>query len=734
MYRLLAFLIAIVIFTIPASAEENSYVVNSKDPVSLSSDFLYYDRVKDLVYAKGNVEIEQNSEVLYADNAIFKRTEDIIYLEGNVVIRKADGSLYFSDSAKLRKSSKQGFAVNFSARMGKKTLLASKSAELVDDNTVVLEDLAISPCKICENNYIPYSPLWQFRANKATIDKENERIYYKDAKVDFLGVPIAYTPYLSSPTPGAKRKTGFLLPVFSHSSNSQGFAVGTPFYWNIAKNKDATITPVFSTKGGEILHGQFRHKIKQGDYQIDGSVAHVQDTTKTGAKIGNKKALKGHYQFRGDFEIDNPWNTGNLKVNSRRVFDTTKTYLERYKISSDQILNTDATYSTFFNRDSYIVRGLSFQDLRPSHNNKTTPHVLPGVDIHTEKKLNYVKGMKLHSNFNALNLFRTQGISYQRLSISEELKLPIKMPFGQRFTTSGYVRADGYNIEKKPITVKDTATKLNNNKEGNEGRIFPELRSEWNWPLYKRFSNNILIVEPVVQVMVAPVMTNLDKVGNEDSQAPEISASNLFSPNRYVGFDKVESGTRMNYGMRANMSFEHFRNINFIFGQSIRSHKDMNFDRNSGLDGYKSDYVGKITLQPDKNIFLNNSSRLDEDNFQPLRNEVNLDFVYPKWTLRITHLWIDRSLIPVGTKKYRQEVGLTGSYNFYNEWSVYGGLSSRLGKKISTDSTRITTTTYGIGYLGDCLHANFVVSRDYTKLKDLRPENSYTFNISVPMY
>jgi LPS-assembly protein len=202
--------------------------LSGDQPVHIQANQLYFDKLKDVAYAKGNVEIVQGNQILISDMATFYRTEDIIYLKGNVAIKREDGSVYFSDEAKLAKSSKVGIALNFKARMGKKTLLASKSAELIDDNTMEMEDMVVSPCKICESNYRSFFPLWQFRAKKATLDKEAERIYYKDAKIDVLGVPMFYTPYLSSPSPGAKRKSGFLFPELKHSSQTLGMGIKVP--------------------------------------------------------------------------------------------------------------------------------------------------------------------------------------------------------------------------------------------------------------------------------------------------------------------------------------------------------------------------------------------------------------------------------------------------------------------------------------------------------------------------
>jgi LPS-assembly protein len=708
-----------------------SLQLSGDQPVHIQANQLYFDRIKDVAYAKGNVEMVQGNQIMISDAATFYRNENIIYLNGNVAIKRDDGSVFFSDEAKLEKNSQVGIALNFKARIGKKTLLASKSAEIINDNIIEMEDAVVSPCKVCKSNYRSFFPLWQFRAKKATLDKEAERIYYKDAKIDVFGVPIFYTPYMSSPSPGAKRKSGFLFPHSQHSSESLGMGLKVPYYWNIAPNKDATITPMLSTKGGDILFSQFRHKLKNGDYELNGSIAHVQKNRKDGTKILNKKTLKGHYDLFGQFSFKNDWHTGNLHFKAKRIFDPNKTYLKKYKISSEQILNTDVSYNVFSNEDYYVTRALSFQDLRENHNNKTTPMALPILEAHVERGAGFWNAKSI-TDLNFLNLKRLQGESYQRFSFSQGLKVPFKMPYGHLFSSTALVRGDIYYVDKKPIIVTDTVTKLKNNKEGSDGRIYPELRNEWSLPLYNYVGGNMVIIEPVTQLMISPKMKDLDKVGNEDSQLPEISASNLFSPNRFVGFDKIESGTRLNYGIRGNISFEKFKNINAIFGQTYKNYKDEAFDRKSGLDGKRSDYVGKVTVQPDEHVFINDAFRLKAKNAQPMRNEVNVELKYPVWNITLSHFWLNKELIDI--KKYKQEIGVSGSYNLYREWWVEGGINSRLGKKINDGQSKITTSSAGLKFQADCLYAGFVVSRNHIKLKDLKPENTYTFVITIPTY
>ena len=69
-----------------------------------------------------------------------------------------------------------------------------------------------------------------------------------NATVVFKGVPVLYSPYLDFSLSG-RRKTGLLPPTIG-STGQSGFEYTQPFYWNIAPNMDATLTPKIFTKRG----------------------------------------------------------------------------------------------------------------------------------------------------------------------------------------------------------------------------------------------------------------------------------------------------------------------------------------------------------------------------------------------------------------------------------------------------------------------------------------------------
>ena len=98
---------------------------------------------------------------------------------------------------------------------------------------------------------------WFLRVRELDVDSVRNVGMAYNSTVFFLGAPILYLPYMSFPLDN-KRRSGFLAPTFG-SSGQSGFEASLPYYWNIAPNLDATLTPKVFTKRGVQLGGEFRY-------------------------------------------------------------------------------------------------------------------------------------------------------------------------------------------------------------------------------------------------------------------------------------------------------------------------------------------------------------------------------------------------------------------------------------------------------------------------------------------
>lgn len=123
-----------------------------------------------------------------------------------------------------------------------------------------LEDFDFTTCD-------PDDPDWQLKARQVRLDLDRGQGVARHARLEFKGVPILYSPWLSFPL-GDERQSGFLFPQFGFSSDD-GFDFRLPWYWNIAPNRDATFTGRWIQDRGGMLASEFRFLTPRQRGQID---------------------------------------------------------------------------------------------------------------------------------------------------------------------------------------------------------------------------------------------------------------------------------------------------------------------------------------------------------------------------------------------------------------------------------------------------------------------------------
>jgi len=124
------------------------------------------------------------------------------------------------------------------------------------------QELRLTPQGVLDLNKVTFTncPVgdnaWELRANEITLDTKNKIGTGRGAKIDFMGVPVLYLPWISFPLSN-DRKSGFLFPSIGNTS-SGGLQLSVPYYWNIAPNLDFTFEPTEFTRRGIDLGGDLR--------------------------------------------------------------------------------------------------------------------------------------------------------------------------------------------------------------------------------------------------------------------------------------------------------------------------------------------------------------------------------------------------------------------------------------------------------------------------------------------
>ncbi len=119
---------------------------------------------------------------------------------------------------------------------------------------------------------------WHIAAADVTLDPNTRQGTARHASLWFKGVPLLYSPWFRFPL-GSERMTGFLAPSVGSSSKS-GAEVAVPFYWNIAPQFDATLTPRWLERRGGQLQSEWRWLGPLGRWELDN--AYLPDDDQTG--------------------------------------------------------------------------------------------------------------------------------------------------------------------------------------------------------------------------------------------------------------------------------------------------------------------------------------------------------------------------------------------------------------------------------------------------------------------
>lgn len=672
-------------------------------PVLLDAEKMEYDQKEAIVTATGKVEILQGDYILLADSLTYNQNTNSVKAKGNVAVLEPAGNVYFAQEVELKKDLQEGVIDNFQARLSDNSLFAAREARKESASVTKLKKAVYSPCKICPSPEGEADPLWQIKADKVKIDEKKQEVTYRNAFFEVYGVPVIYTPYFSHPTPGADNKSGFLVPEYSQSSNL-GAKLITPYYYSIAPDKDFTLTPIFTSDEGLVLAGEYRQLFESGDLHVEGSITRPDRRDALGNVIDGTET-RGHIRGRGTFALNEDWNWG-FDVNR----STDDTYLRRYDFGSEDSLTSRIYTEGIRGRAHAIVQSLAFQGLNVNDSPGRTPLIAPLAEASYETDPGFM-GSRFTFLANSLVLLREIGSESRRLSFTGGWVAPLITGSGHIFKLATSLRSDLYSVND--VTRRDATT-----FDGFTGRVVPEAELSWRYPLIKRMGEQSVVIEPLVSLALSPNGGNSDKIPNEDNQSLEFSDANIFYANRYPGYDVVESGPRINYGLRAQWQWGLNKDVQFTFGQTYHATRDRLYPFSDGDFNHYSDYVGRVGIDYAP-LNLTYRFKLDKDTLAARRHELNAQYSWNPLSLGINY--IDVKNDPVLNDK--EEILGSVGYNFKEHWTL-----SLTGRRDLSGQETVSTGA-SLMYQNECIGVIADVNRSSIRDRDIKPDTSFTVRV-----
>ncbi len=204
---------------------------------------------------EGNASLRKQGLTVRAQRIEYDQSQDRLKAQGDVKITR-DGNVFEGPALNLQADSFQGkfLQPSYSLLKGGGHGEASE-IEFIDAQRAIVRNATYTTCaRVPGPSWLPE---WVLKAASLQVNEEDNTIQAKDLQLRFKDVPILAAPSLTFPLNSA-RQSGLLAPLIGIDTVS-GIEVSSPYYWNIAPNRDATLTTTVMSKRGVALDSEFRY-------------------------------------------------------------------------------------------------------------------------------------------------------------------------------------------------------------------------------------------------------------------------------------------------------------------------------------------------------------------------------------------------------------------------------------------------------------------------------------------
>ncbi len=421
---------------------------------------------------------------------------------------------------------------------------------------------------------------WLLRAGEIRINRGTGMATARNARLEFKGVPILYTPWITYPVTN-ERQSGFLLPAFGRSQ-TRGVEFQIPYYLNLAPNYDATLTPRYMADRGVELLGEFRylwpgHKgVAEAEY-----LPNDRETSDNRYLLGLQHQSLLSHGWRGT-------------VAARTVSDT-RYFEDLYgstAATSQTHLSQEASLEYFDSIWSILGRVQNFETLDESITGTDKPYRRVPQLIARARQPRGFLGLDwiLDSEFSVFD--RRESVTGSRLHLAPGVALPLEYR--------------GLSL-KPALTVDYTTYRLHNTLPGEDNR---PSRST---PVYSvdlgaifergaRGSGWLQTLEPRAQYVYIP-FRDQDDLPVFDTVEPDFNMVQLFRKNRFLGYDRIGDTSQLNLGVTSRIldATSGSEYLSFTLGQSRFFDKQrVTLPGGTPVDRHGSDWLGElgVTFNP----------------------------------------------------------------------------------------------------------------------------------------
>lgn len=487
-----------------------------------------------LTTAEGEVELRRGNVLLQADRLTYDAPLDLARATGSVRVQR-EGAVYTGPEAELKVQRFEGFfrepTFEF-PRLGSGG--RASRVDFLDPSRAQALDATYTSCPRDGS----VEPAWVLETRSVRMDFERNEGIAEGAVLRFLGVPILAAPVLSFPL-NDERKSGWLPPNINLDSRS-GLDLAVPYYWNLAPNRDATITPRLMSRRGLGLAAEFRYLEPRFAGQID--VDLLPDD-----RVANRS--RGALGLRHDGLLPGDWR---LEVAADRVSDDDwwRDFPDAARSLTPRLLPQRVALERSFAHGSLqgtvYARAQHWQVLQSLTDRIASPYQRsPQVGVNATGRLDGGLRWQIEAEANRFTLARPDALDLRRpegsrVHLLATVARPWRAPWGW-LEPRATLNAARYRTDA-PMTDGRTAA----------GRVVPSLAVdgglffERSTTLFGRAVRQTL--EPKVHGVLAP-FRDQSSLPNFDATERDFNASALFADNAFTGIDRVADARQVTGGL-----------------------------------------------------------------------------------------------------------------------------------------------------------------------------------------
>ncbi|HKQ12456.1 MAG TPA: LPS assembly protein LptD [Steroidobacteraceae bacterium] len=477
---------------------------------------------------QGDVLLTQGERTLKTRNARYNTQEQRIDVDENVE--------YADPSLKVSGTSAEVDQVNGATFEGAQFELKDRNArgsanriQVTRDNELKLDGVRYTTCPLGRED-------WIIRASDIDIRQRAGLGFGRGVRLDFKGVPILYTPFISFPV-GNQRKSGFLFPTIGTSTRS-GSSLAVPWYWNIAPNYDATFVPTWFSKRGGKLDSEFRYLENLGRGTLE--TEYLPDDK----EFGDSRHYV-HFVDRSDLT-----DTLRLDIDAANVGDSQ--WFEDFGLgpegTSISYLERTASLTYLTQHWLAVLRAQNFQTIDDiGIPPELRPHTLrPQLAVHAgfpnqfaglEFGLDMEVGDFVH---NYADLVTTGW----RMDVAPEVRLPLRGA-GMYLEPAASWRYTAYRLDDtSPRPDGDSPSRSAPILSLDGGLVFERPTG--------RHGQRLQTLEPRFMYLYVP-FRNQNDLPVFDTAAADLNLVQLFRTNRFVGADRLSDANQISVGVTSRL-------------------------------------------------------------------------------------------------------------------------------------------------------------------------------------